>query len=613
MKRMLLAGIIPALLVAPSAFGAGEPSDVAKIRGKVLTNAELTSYTLLIQQNEGRYGSEPEQLVEDLVLQQTLGSAFTTVTLEDKAVKALPGRFKVPAQRGLIRRMFYNQLLGALKVPDEKISEWYNENKSRYETPEKVKAYHLFRSTSKDNPSSAPDTVRDNLEKIRAMMDKETTFGALAERYSEAASGARGGDIGWVSRRMPIGPESKPMNIVLENALFELRPGTVSDVLSTSHGMHLVFVADRVSTVTPTLQDLKTSGILPGVVANTMMTSEAERVRNQSLAKHGGKLLYTGDGSDITTDTKVFEFGGRAYTARDVELLYGQALGNAFRRARRSPGGVKDLYQKVLEDEAFLTAAEDAGVDKSAAVQRDLEFLAARAAFKNAFQEIVARDFGTDEKQVRAIYDREKDNYRRPMYEGRILTVKTDPKAAMRVKDEAETKAKAEGLLKKLKEGADFEKLAHESSQDNRATSGGLVEMHQAGSLADEAAQAFDMIVTSIAKEGELSGVQQTATGFAIAKLVKKDMGPPPPFEAVKAGLTRQAQGENEARARRELLAAVEAKKLVEWLPGSVALGKKPAATATVAPAAKVEITSAPAEKKADEKPAAKRTRRTRR
>ncbi len=74
MKRMLLAGIIPALLAAPSAFGAGEPSDVAKIRGKVLTNAELTSYTLLIQQNEGRYGSEPEQLVEDLVLQQTLGT-----------------------------------------------------------------------------------------------------------------------------------------------------------------------------------------------------------------------------------------------------------------------------------------------------------------------------------------------------------------------------------------------------------------------------------------------------------------------------------------------------------------------------------------------------------
>lgn len=93
-----------------------------------------------------------------------------------------------------------------------------------------------------------------------------------------------------------------------------------------------------------------------------------------------------------------------------------------------------------------------------------------------------------------------------------------------------ENKEKAEEVLEKLKNGEDFSKLAIDSSQDtNTAKLGGELGYFSRGHNSKE----FDEVVFSL-KEGDISPVIQTETGYHIVELQeKKDT-----FESLKPELT---------------------------------------------------------------------------
>src|SRR5690606_17357180 len=104
------------------------------------------------------------------------------------------------------------QIMEKTEVPREEMEKWYEANKERYVRPERVKAWHIFMETGDDTPSSAPARVRQRLEGIKAQIDSGTSFSEAAQKFSEAASGQDGGEIGYISPRQPIGPLNKPMN-----------------------------------------------------------------------------------------------------------------------------------------------------------------------------------------------------------------------------------------------------------------------------------------------------------------------------------------------------------------------------------------------------------------
>ena len=147
---------------------------------------------------------------------------------------------------------------------------------------------------------------------------------------------------------------------MLEEALFKLKKGEVSKILETSHGLHLMYAAEHQTTSTPTIKDLTDRRILPGAVVNSMMSSETERISAKAIAKHGGKVVYEA-GTELGTTTPCIRFDGRTLTMRDLELLYGPQLTNAFRRSKMMPGGEATLMQRVLDDIGFLRAAEEIG------------------------------------------------------------------------------------------------------------------------------------------------------------------------------------------------------------------------------------------------------------
>jgi peptidyl-prolyl cis-trans isomerase C len=106
---------------------------------------------------------------------------------------------------------------------------------------------------------------------------------------------------------------------------------------------------------------------------------------------------------------------------------------------------------------------------------------------------------------------------------------------------EPDAKAKAEAILKELRNGADFSKLAKDKSQDpGSAAKGGDLGFFGRGRMI----KPFEDTAFGMAKAGDISGVIESPFGFHIIRLDEKKPAGLQPFAEVKDVLLRQAQNE---------------------------------------------------------------------
>jgi len=136
--------------------------------------------------------------------------------------------------------------------------------------------------------------------------------------------------------------------------------------------------------------------------------------------------------------------------------------------------------------------------------------------------------------ELRAAYNASMDNFRMPdRVKAQHILIKTQGKS------DAEKKAalaKAEDLLKQLKAGADFSKLAEKNSEDgSNAPKGGDLGWFVRGQMVAE----FDKAAFAM-KPGELSGIVTTEFGYHIIKVNEKENARVKPFEEVKADLAAE-------------------------------------------------------------------------
>jgi peptidyl-prolyl cis-trans isomerase SurA len=79
--------------------------------------------------------------------------------------------------------------------------------------------------------------ARRRLDSIRERLENKGDFAQLARQYSEDASNAKGGDLGWLSPGDTV-PE-------FERAMNALKPGEISPPVQTPFGWHLIQVLER--------------------------------------------------------------------------------------------------------------------------------------------------------------------------------------------------------------------------------------------------------------------------------------------------------------------------------------------------------------------------------
>ncbi len=156
------------------------------------------------------------------------------------------------------------------------------------------------------------------------------------------------------------------------------------------------------------------------------------------------------------------------------------------------------------------------------------ELIRRNVVIENHIKQTIASTVTVTDQEAKAFYDKNPDTFTLPeQVRASHILISVDPKAS--AADRKKARAKAEALLKQLKAGADFAKLAKEDSGCPSSKQGGDLGYFSKGQMVkpfEDAAWAL--------KPGQLSGVVETQFGYHIIKVTEKRGPSKIPFESVK-------------------------------------------------------------------------------
>ncbi len=115
----------------------------------------------------------------------------------------------------------------------------------------KVEASHIIVCHNESSGCENERTKAEALARITEVQEKATTrnFADLAREYSEDATAESGGSLGFLAD----GDTVEPFN----DALFSMRTGTISDIVETEYGYHLIYRTDAESVMTYEIQHIE--------------------------------------------------------------------------------------------------------------------------------------------------------------------------------------------------------------------------------------------------------------------------------------------------------------------------------------------------------------------
>ena len=245
------------------AFLQGPQFDVKAYRSQVLDS--LIEETLLYQEAEKRgVKADPATLKQQLdsfheqLLYQYLPNDVVAQATPDKppqpteAQRTAAERQKADAFKkanitqkdfddAITRQATVQTLLDSLTkdlaVSDADIQAYYEAHKTdRFTAPETVRASHILIQVGEDKDY---DKILPKAEEaLKAVQQPGADFAALAKKYSDdPGSKDNGGDLGEFAKGDMV-PE-------FEQAAFSLKPGTVSPLVKTQFGYHIIKVAEH--------------------------------------------------------------------------------------------------------------------------------------------------------------------------------------------------------------------------------------------------------------------------------------------------------------------------------------------------------------------------------
>ena len=136
-----------------------------------------------------------------------------------------------------------------VEVSQDELADYYELNLDRYREPEKVKARHILFRLERDDPPEKVAQVRSKAEGVLKLAQKGEDFAGLAEKYSEGPTAKAGGDLGWFARDQLVKPFS--------DAAFRASKGSITDLVRTDFGFHIIKVEDRRAAGSRSFEEVK--------------------------------------------------------------------------------------------------------------------------------------------------------------------------------------------------------------------------------------------------------------------------------------------------------------------------------------------------------------------
>jgi peptidyl-prolyl cis-trans isomerase D len=192
------------------------------------------------------------------------------------------------------------------------LREIYEQRSGLYNMPEQVRASHILLSVPADASAEATEEVRLRAAGVLEQIREGEDFGALAGEVSEdEGSKANGGDLGFFAREQMVK--------AFEEAAFSQEPGTVSDLVKSEYGYHIIRVEEHRDARQRSFEEVREE------LATELMGLEVARTASRAIAD------------------RLSETVGGGVSLEDAARAENLTLQRSDRLQRRSDGYIPDL------------------------------------------------------------------------------------------------------------------------------------------------------------------------------------------------------------------------------------------------------------------------------
>jgi peptidyl-prolyl cis-trans isomerase D len=295
-------------------------------------------------QDEFRLRNEKVKLDYALIKPEELEAKISPEESEIKSFyEKNKGKYQVPERRvvryGLVD---VNQIRQSVQISDDDLKVQYQQNIQQYQVPNRVHVEHILLMTVGKTDAEVEE-IRKKAEDILKLAKKGGNFEDLAKKNSEDRSTKdKGGDLGWIIQGQTVAE--------FEKAAFSLPKGSISDLVKTQYGFHIIKVLDKETAHTKAFEEVKDSIRAP------LMLSKADKLASDTADQLSAAIRKSSKSSldDLAKQFHLTVGETRPVSSTDplLELGNSQDIKDAIFRLR--PG---ELSAPVRTDRGYVVLA----------------------------------------------------------------------------------------------------------------------------------------------------------------------------------------------------------------------------------------------------------------
>lgn len=200
--------------------------------------ADLIDRSLLLQVAKERGLTAEVEVVKEMDEMRQQNKLRTMEELEAAIVKqgyTVEEIKDIIRTRHLTQQVLRGEVYSRVNVTTEEARNYYEANKKEFDQPAGVRIQEIVVYTANKTPEEVAEQ-RKKIEEALAAVKRGDDFEEVAEKYSEAESAQRGGDLGFARR--------EDLNKETQDAIAGLEKGQVTDILSIGDGLFILKLAD---------------------------------------------------------------------------------------------------------------------------------------------------------------------------------------------------------------------------------------------------------------------------------------------------------------------------------------------------------------------------------
>lgn len=225
------------------------PDEVRAMKERILQT--LIDRELLMQEAKKAGVKIEDQEVDEQVanLKQRFGDEARYKQMLEKW-EFTEAQFRDNLRSEMMVRKFLDQQIGAkANISDQDAKAYYDAHPDVFKTPEQVRASHILVKVEPNAGEEDKAKAKAKMTAVQERIKKGEDFATVAKEVSDCPSKEKGGDLNFFSKGMMVAP--------FEDAAFGLAPGSVSDIVETQFGYHLIKMTEKKPEGTRTFDEVK--------------------------------------------------------------------------------------------------------------------------------------------------------------------------------------------------------------------------------------------------------------------------------------------------------------------------------------------------------------------